>query len=69
METEHPYVKPTTPVFAITYDRPSIPLPMMAFIRLNTEETKDAPRTLVCDGPCTHKSEGSTVSLRKKELK
>lgn len=56
METEHPYVKPTTPVFAMTYDRPSIPLPMMAFIRLNTEERKDAPLTLFCDGPCTQKS-------------
>lgn len=51
METEHSYVKPTTPVFAITYAKPSIPLPMMAFIRLNTEETKDAPVTLVCDCP------------------
>lgn len=68
METEHPHVNPTTPVFAITYDRPSIPLPMMAFIRLKTEEAKDAPWTRFCGGPCTQES-WSTVILRKKQLK
>lgn len=71
METEHSYVKPITPVFAITYARPSIPLPMMAFIRLNTEETKDAPLTLVCDGPYKHNrgEERSLVLLKQKELR
>lgn len=27
---------------------------MMAFIRLNTEEAKEAPLALVCADPCTH---------------
>lgn len=40
------------PVFAMAYARPNIPLPMMAFIRLKTEEAKEAPLALVRPDPC-----------------
>lgn len=35
------YVKSTMPVFAIAYDRPRMPLPMMALLRLKTDIPKE----------------------------
>lgn len=39
------YLNPIMPVLAIAYERPRMPLPMIAFIRLKAEDMKDAPLT------------------------
>ena len=41
------------PVLAIAYANPSMPLPMMAFIRLKTEEAKEVPLVLGSAAGCT----------------
>jgi hypothetical protein len=42
-----PHLNPRIPVLAITYAKPRMPLPMMAFITLKTERPKEAP-----EDPC-----------------
>lgn len=37
------YLNPMIPVLDMTYAKPRIPLPMIAFIKLNTEKPKEVP--------------------------